>query len=155
MIGSRRSSFPSQASYSYVFVLASERGPLFDRTLVVDHDHGDDLLCEATARELVYEERESQRSDCVSRCERERERLDTLDYSRTYTGGIWSQLFLITVSWSLAILPYFYDETILRLLHGFFNGLQVTFASCRVQACHFDCFREASFSFRSFCSMMR
>ena len=46
-------------------------------------------------------------------------------FFRTYTGGIWSQLFLITVTWSLAILPYFYDETILRLLHGFFNGLQV------------------------------
>ncbi|CAF0780051.1 unnamed protein product [Adineta ricciae] len=42
----------------------------------------------------------------------------------TYTGGIWSQLFLITVSWSLAILPYFYDESILQLLHGFFSGLQ-------------------------------
>ncbi|CAF3578226.1 unnamed protein product [Adineta steineri] len=42
----------------------------------------------------------------------------------TYTGGIWSQLFLITVSWSLAIFPYFYDETILRLLHGFFSSLQ-------------------------------
>ncbi|CAF0804146.1 unnamed protein product [Rotaria sordida] len=42
----------------------------------------------------------------------------------TYTGGIWSQLFLLTISWSFAILPYFYDETILRLLHGFFNGLQ-------------------------------
>lgn len=46
-------------------------------------------------------------------------------FFRTYTGGIWSQLFLITVTWSLAILPYFYDETILRLLHGFFNSLQV------------------------------
>ncbi|UJR35373.1 hypothetical protein I4U23_028130 [Adineta vaga] len=43
---------------------------------------------------------------------------------KTYTGGIWSQLFLITITWSLAILPYFYDEPILRLLHGFFNGLQ-------------------------------
>ncbi|CAF2940230.1 unnamed protein product [Rotaria sp. Silwood2] len=43
----------------------------------------------------------------------------------TYTGGIWSQLFLITISWSFAILPYFYDETILRLLHGFFSGLQI------------------------------
>ncbi|CAF3921921.1 unnamed protein product [Rotaria magnacalcarata] len=42
----------------------------------------------------------------------------------TYTGGIWSQLFLITISWSFAILPYFYDETILRLLHGFFSSLQ-------------------------------
>jgi hypothetical protein len=45
--------------------------------------------------------------------------------SRTYTGGIWSQLFLITISWSFAILPYFYNETILQVLHAFFNSLQV------------------------------
>ena len=70
-----------------------------------------------------------------------------LNYRRTYTGGIWSQLFLITVSWSLAILPYFYDETILRLLHGFFNGLQVTSAPYRVQRCHFDCLGKFPFPF--------
>ena len=50
-----------------IFVGFRARGPLFERTIVVDNDHGDDLLCEATARELVYEERKSQRSDCVSR----------------------------------------------------------------------------------------
>ena len=56
MIGSRRTSFPLPASYSYAVVLEIEEGSLFERMLVVDHDHGDDLLCQATAREFVYEE---------------------------------------------------------------------------------------------------
>lgn len=52
-------------------------------------------------------------------------RLLFIEIFRTYTGGIWSQLFLITISWCFAMLPYFYNETILRLLHAFFSSLQV------------------------------
>ncbi|CAF4376577.1 unnamed protein product [Didymodactylos carnosus] len=46
----------------------------------------------------------------------------------TYTGGIWTQLFLITLSWTFAILSFtHHDQPIIKLLHCFFTSLQGIF----------------------------
>ncbi|CAF1119118.1 unnamed protein product, partial [Didymodactylos carnosus] len=45
----------------------------------------------------------------------------------TYTGGIWTQLFLITLSWTFAILSFTHNEPIIKILYCFFTSLQGIF----------------------------